>query len=196
MEGIHIPSNEDGRQVFQFFLGKYDAPAFVRRARDVEGSWRTLLEECRRLREPLLDLVRLRLGTLHALLGGNWQLLSAMVESSRDLDILHRLHDELHPQLRIPVSPTSQANVQRSALRELVESIERFNRLWPRTLQSYNYEPINKIRDGYNRYYLLEKECAVGAARLSRQEFRRLAMVAPEMVLAELPLLPVPKVKA
>lgn len=73
--------------------------------------------------------------------------------------------------------------------------MERFNRLWRRAPAEMNFDSINKIREGYNRYYLLEKECAVGAACLSRQEFRRLELVTPEMMLREFPTLPIPFAK-
>src|SRR5690606_6637096 len=113
MEETPIPVYDDGRDIFQLFLGQCDAPAFARRGRDVEGSWRTLLEECRRLRDPLLDLVRLRLGTLHALLDGNWSAMRPLVREDVDLQTIAQLHEEHQPQLRIPVASTSAAKVIR-----------------------------------------------------------------------------------
>jgi hypothetical protein len=48
------------------------------------------------------------------------------------------------------------------------------------------------MRDGYNRYYLLEKECALRSARVAREGFVRLAPLTLDDIRKMLPLLPVP----
>ena len=37
-------------------------------------------------------------------------------------------------------------------------------------LRDVNLSRVNALRDGYNRYYVLEKECAVHSPQLARQE--------------------------
>jgi hypothetical protein len=75
----------------------------------------------------------------------------------------------------------------------LAASVERFNRRWCAYIAELDLSAINGLRDGYNRYYLLEKECAVGSVRLLPQTFRRLAPVTSEEILDQLPPQPVPR---
>jgi hypothetical protein len=53
---------------------------------------------------------------------------------------------------------------------------------------------VNDLRDGYNRYYVLEKECAVRSFRLARQGFCPLEPLTVEDITALFPLLHVPDV--
>ena len=56
--------------------------------------------------------------------------------------------------------------------------------------------PVNEVREGYNRYYLLEKECALRSPLLARQGFVRLNPLTVDDLAALLPPLPVPQLKA
>ncbi|HVS34068.1 MAG TPA: hypothetical protein VMS17_00705, partial [Gemmataceae bacterium] len=49
---------------------------------------------------------------------------------------------------------------------------------------------VNDLRDGYNRYYLLEKECALRSPRLARQGYRPLAPLTVQELEALMPPLP------
>jgi hypothetical protein len=60
-------------------------------------------------------------------------------------------------------------------------------------LHTVNVTPVNELRAAYNRYYLLEKECALRSVRLARQGFRRLEPLTVEELALLLPLLPVPE---
>ena len=53
---------------------------------------------------------------------------------------------------------------------------------------------VNELREGYNRFYVLEKEIALRSAHLARQGFRPLAPATTVELAAVLPLLPVPLV--
>ena len=46
---------------------------------------------------------------------------------------------------------------------------------------------VNQLRDGYNRYYVLEKECAVRSPKVARQGFRPLPPLTTADLAAELP---------
>jgi hypothetical protein len=81
-------------------------------------------------------------------------------------------------------------------VRELAESLERFNRRWLEFLRGVDVGPVNELRDGYNRYYLLEKECALRSPRLARQGFTRLEPLTVAELTALLPPLPVPQLRA
>jgi len=45
---VPIPSRDDDRQGFNEALAHYDGPAYVRRARRVQGAYDQILDECRR----------------------------------------------------------------------------------------------------------------------------------------------------
>ena len=74
----------------------------------------------------------------------------------------------------MPVEPTTSLRQLRRALEEVTESVQRFNRRWQAFLQTVNVTPVNEQREGYNRYYVLEKECALRSPKLARPGFRRL----------------------
>jgi hypothetical protein len=52
---------------------------------------------------------------------------------------------------------------------------------------------INNLIEQYNRYYVVEKECSLGSARIGAQHFQPRQAIGREMLLAEFPTLPVPE---
>jgi hypothetical protein len=169
----------------------FDAPAFVRRAMQVEAGWEALLTVCRRERERLLEMPRMRLARFQSLCK------SRAAGSGRtchpdDLAYLEELHHEWQPRLRSTVKPArSEADVNR-ALAELSRSFLRFNLRWLAFVRELDLHPVNQLREGYNRYYLLEKECALRSARLAREGFVPLTPLRIEDLLDRFPLLRVP----
>jgi hypothetical protein len=189
MNDIPIPGREDDRHFFQQFQAHYDAPAYVRRARQVQGAYDQLIERCRHQRESWLKMIRTRLGRLKAL-AGDWAALHPWLVNQDEIDLLHELHLTLAPRLRVRVEPPSSRRALRRALEELRESIGYFNRRWQGFLGTVDLAKVNELRDGYNRYYLLEKECAVRSTRLARQGFRRLEPVTLDELAGLFPPLP------
>jgi hypothetical protein len=177
------------------FEAQYGAPAYVRRARQVEDAWEQVLHRCRRQRDEWLLMVRIRLGLLRGLTG-TWDALLPLLADADQVAALRELEAEVQPRLRVPVEPTSSARALRRALRELNDSLERFNRRWTEYLPKVELTQVNELRDGYNRYYLLEKECAVRSIRVARQGFRRLEHATTADLAAALPPLPVPRLRA
>lgn len=194
MDDVPIIGRGDEHHLLKTFEAQYDAPAYVRRARAMEDAWEQLLHRCRRRRDEWLFMVRVRLGLLRGLAGG-WEALLPLLADEDEVAVLCRLEEELRPRLRSPVEVTSSAQVLRRALRELNESLERFNGRWREFLPEVDLTRVNELREGYNRYYLLEKECAVRSARVARQGFRKLAPATTADVEAALPPLPVPRLK-
>ncbi len=82
------------------------------------------------------------------------------------------------------------------ALRELNESLESFNRRWRAFLEGVNLAHVNELREGYNRYYVLEKECALRSPFLARQGFVRMPPATVADIAALLPPLPIPRLSA
>jgi hypothetical protein len=194
VDEIPILSREDGSHTVKQFMAQYDAPAYVRRGRRVDAEWEFLLARCRRQRDEWLELVRVRLAMLHAL-AGDWGRLVPLLAEAEHAEALRRLHAELRPELRLPVAATESLRALRRAVAELAESAERFNRRWGEYLATVDLGPVNAARDGYNRWYVLEKECALRSARLARQGFRPLSPLTLEAVVAALPPLPVPQLR-
>jgi hypothetical protein len=193
VDDVPILGGGDDR-LFKTFEAQYDAPAYVRRARQVEDAWEGILHRCRRQRDEWLGMVRTRLGLLRGL-AGDWAALRPWLTDDEQVAVLQHLEALLQPRLRVPVQRTSSGWALRRALRELNESLERFNRRWQAFLPGVDLTQVNELRDGYNRYYLLEKECAVRSVRVARQGFRRLEPLTTEAVAAALPALPVPRLK-
>jgi hypothetical protein len=77
--------------------------------------------------------------------------------------------------------------------RDLIAAVSRFNQRWRQFLDDLKLEAVNRVIDDYNRYYLLEKECVLGSARLAARFFTPVPRLSPEQLLREHPLLPVPE---
>jgi hypothetical protein len=191
MDDLTVLGPDDERQQREL-LGAIGAPAYIRRARRVQEAYDELLARGRRQRDEWLSVVRIHLGQLHAMAGG-WDSLRPLVREDADLEGLRRLHAELRPKLRAPVAPTTAARALRRALRLVADGLERFNRRWRRYVGQADLDAVNELREGYNRYYVFEKECAVRSATVARQGFLRLPPLTVADLLAELPLLPVPR---
>jgi hypothetical protein len=188
------PTDGDENRTANQLVAHYDAPAFVRRAQRVQGLFEQILASCRKQRDEWLEMVRIRLGLLHAL-AGDWAALSPLLADDGQLEALRELHTALAPQLRSVVEPTTSARALRQALAELNESIERFNHRWHVFLAQVDLTALNAGREGYNRYYLLEKECALRSPNLARQGFRRLEPFSHAELAALLPPLSVPRLR-
>jgi hypothetical protein len=174
------------------FLAQYGEPAYARRARLVQEALDALVRRCRRQRDDWLQMVRINLGMLRAL-AGEWSALRPLLAGDDQVSVLEQLHADLQPRLRVPVEKTSSVRKLRAALCELKASIERFNRRWAEFLPAVDLTRVNELRDGYNRYYLLEKECALRSPHVARLGFRKLEPLTTAELAALVPLLPVPR---
>jgi hypothetical protein len=178
----------------QQLLSQYGGPAYVRRGRRVQETFDQLRARCQAQRAEWLEMVRIRLATLYALTG-DWTALDSLLPDVEQRDALRRLHMELQPQLRAAVEPTTSARQLRQALDELVESLERFNERWQRYVYQVDLAPVNEVREDYNRYYLLEKECAMRNGNLARRGFTRMTPLTHAELAALFPSLPVPRLR-
>jgi hypothetical protein len=191
MESVPFSGDSEGHES-KYVMGQYGAPAYIRRARGVEEALEYLLLKCRGQREAWLGMVKLYLGRLLAL-AGEWPALRPLVADDEQLAVLETLRQELRPRLRLPPERTTSARVLRYALRELVSSLERFNRRWQAYLEKLDFAAVNEVRDGYNRYYVLEKSCALRNDVLATLGFVPLAPMTLAELTSHLPPLPVPR---
>ena len=83
----------------------------------------------------------------------------------------------------------------RTVARDLKASVDRFNDRWRQFLESLNLGPTNAVIDQYNTYYVLEKECVVGSARLAARNFSPVPLLSPSSLLSDYPFLPVPSLR-
>jgi hypothetical protein len=193
MDDVPIIGTEAGADPVKQFIAQYGAPAYLRRAQQTEQAFNQVVERCRQKREEWLPMVRIHLGLLVAL-AGEWDKLRELLANDQ-IELLRRLHEDLAPRLRVTVEPTSSVRALRRVLRELTESLENFNRRWAAFLPEVDLTSVNELRERYNRYYVLEKECAVRSAAVARQGFRPLPPATVEDIAAVLPPLPVPQTR-
>jgi hypothetical protein len=187
---VFIPGHHDEGRVFKQMLGRFDAPAYVRRARRVDEALESLLERCRRHREQALKPVRQRLGLLEELAGG-WNALAPLLRDPEHTNALRDLQEALAARSQTSIRPTRSLRTLYRALVELNDSIESFNRKGTRFLEHLDLGPVNEARAGYNRYYVLEKECAVRSVQVARQGFRPLPPLTLQELQERFPCLPV-----
>jgi hypothetical protein len=192
VDDILLLGRQDDRRFFNQVASYYGAPAYIRRANRVEAAFKELLDRCERQRAEWLALTRIRLGTLR-MLAGDWSALRPLLRDGAQIEVLRQLDQALDPKPRLLEGATRSRGKLRRALRELIVDLEQFNRRMRAFLAGVDLAPVNKLRADYNRYYVLEKECAVRSARLARQGFVPLASLTVADLEAALPVLPVPQ---
>jgi hypothetical protein len=175
-------ASDDDRNLLMQFVAQYEAPAYVRRARSVELAYESIVERCRQQRREWLAGVRLHLKWLET---GTGDRLPNATKAA-----LAALRTECELEEKAAAAPNRRQRP--SLLRHLRASVARFNRRWSAFLDQFDLSEINAVRDGYNRHYLLEKECAVGSVRLAATTFRPLEPMATAELRALFPLLPMP----
>jgi hypothetical protein len=188
-----MSTDAEDRRIFQQIISGFDAPAYIRRARRVEEAWNDLLERCRHKRAHLLEMPCLRLARFFKLTA-SWSPIPADICLPKDVSYLDKLHREWTPQLRSIVRPARTAAEIIQALADLVRSFERFNRRWLEFVNEIDLAHVNELRDGYNRFYVLEKECALFSSRIARDGFVPLPLAELKDVLEAFPLLKVPHI--
>jgi hypothetical protein len=170
-------------------LGLFDVPSFARRGQDVEYGLARLRARCARERAAMLDMVRLRLRQWSAAATGPE---SAAAVFAGPIDPLWPLTGAEGPRwARFAASPRR----LRAIGRDLIASVERFNRRWGAFLDGLDPDPLNRQIADYNRYYVLEKECSLGSAALASRHFTPRSFVTRDDLRAEFPPLPVPGLK-
>ncbi len=168
-------------------MGLFDAPSFAQRGQELEDTLRRMAERCRRARGERLDMVhvRLRQWARSATGPGDWaRVFSTSIES------LWPLSEAEPPQWA--ESPTS-LRKQFGIARDLIGAVRRFNDRWVQFLDGMKLQAANAVIDQYNRYYVLEKECVMGSARLAARFFTPVPLLTREQLLRDHPLLPVPE---
>ena len=168
-------------------LGLFDVPAYARRGQDLDHAIARLHARCDRERSALLEMVHLRLRQWAAAATGpdDWR----GVFAAPVAPLWPATGAEPPTWAARPETPRR----RRAIARDLVSSLQRFNRRWSAAFDALDLDPLNRLVDGYNRYYLLEKECAFGSARLARHRFTPREPLSRDEIWAQHPELPVPE---
>ena len=135
----------------------------------------------------MLDMVRVRLRQWAGAASGFEDWVSVF---RAPIDSLWSLCDAEPPAW---VSQPATLRRRRAIASDLITSVGRFNRRWSEFLDDLNLDHANRLIDQYNRYYILEKECSMGSARLAARHFVPRARLTRESLLSDYPLLPVPE---
>jgi hypothetical protein len=179
--------NADIETEVKEMMGLFDLPAFARRGQDLEITLKRLHERCRNARGQLLDMVQLRLRQWSRAVTGPDAWSCAFTHS---IEPLWPLAGAEQPRWAEVPAPRSR---RLSIAGDLNAAVLRFNRRWRQFLERLNLEPTNALIDQYNRYYLLEKECVMGSARLAARHFQPVTELTPMTLLNDHPTLPVPE---
>jgi len=170
-----------------------ELPAYVRRARGVEEAIERFHEALAREREERLEITALKVRRLVDL--GD----EALAEHGGDLDrdalaalVAELAEIEAYRRVRARPARTRPADVAR-AIREVRRSVVRFNEAWEAHLAGEEpYALVNERIDGYNRWYALERQCALRYVPVNRVSFAPIEPVTPERARARHPGLPCP----
>ncbi len=165
-----------------------DVPAFVRRGTDVESALVALRERCLRNRLGLLETVHMRLRQWARLAVGPGDWRDAFATSPAPL------WDAAAAPPPSWARSSGARRTRRAAARDLKASVERFNARWADFLDRLDLRLVNDAIDGYNEYYVIEKECVMGSARLAASGFAPVPRVEAATLAVAFPPLPVPDV--
>ena len=171
-------------------MGLFDTPAFARRGHDLEITLRRLHDRCRKTRVELLDMVQLRLRQWSRAVTGPDAWSNVFTMSIEPVWPLAEAEPPRWAKAPLPIRR------QRMIASDLIAAVIRFNRRWPRFLDQLNLEPANTVIDHYNRYYVLEKECVMGSARLAARHFQPVPLLSTSSLLHDHPPLPVPELRS
>jgi hypothetical protein len=180
------PLSGDIETEIKEMMGLFDAPAFARRGLEVDEMLRRVDARCRQARIERLEMVHVRLRQWTRVATGpeDWPtVFTASIEP------LWPLSEAEPPQWAASPAPRHR---RLAVARDLIGSVERFNRRWTEFVESINLGPANGVIDHYNRYYILEKECVMGSSRLAARFFTPIPLLTSERLLRDHPLLPVP----
>jgi hypothetical protein len=161
-----MPESESSREEFLNLLAEMgEEPAFVQRARAPQAALESLHAACVVRRAELLEWPRRHFATLRRRVGGDWKRLGRYLRDPDSYSVFAELERQL---------PDVESDVlvflvtERGALRQFVESVDRFNRAWLYYVEHAGLEDVNRLRDEYNRFYPVEKACAFGSESINR----------------------------
>lgn len=183
------PNDHNELQIFQRMIMSFDSPAYMRRAREVEAAWNAVQQACMRRRQELLKLPRLRLMQLYSTNGNT--LVSVEGLCATQLSELQQLYEDWMQQEQKTISVSSALPSLPDCIDLTAASFERFNQRWSRYISGLSLVELNRLRQGYNDFYVLEKECAVRSSLVARIGFEPMRPATTADLFKLFPLLPI-----
>jgi hypothetical protein len=166
-----------------------EEPAFLARARAPQEALEGLLRACEAKRVELLRWPRFHLAALARRVADEWVRLDPLLASREAASQLQTLRACLAAS---ESGAPDWLTTDRAALRQLVESVERYNRKWQAYVDGLDLEPVNQPRRDFNQYYVLEKACAFGSEGVA-EGFEPLPMIDRADLYRRYPLLTAPR---
>jgi hypothetical protein len=178
--------NETTDPELRRLLGTFDTPAFARRGSDLERCLATFNQRVQAARIDLLPMVGLRLRQWLAVASGPLDFADCFAAR---LDPLYAAAGSpMHPWASAPGS----LRARRCVAADLEASVRRFNLRWRNHVAKLDLDPLNRMIELYNSYYVLEKECVLGTHRLAARFFQPRDPLSSQRLLALWPPLPLP----
>lgn len=152
-------------------LGLGDPPAFLRRGQSVADAENRVRRKCETAREEMLFAVKLRLRAWNRLVGDREFIRRSM--SAEAVSAIARLNESVFgaDESTVSIEPTGWPVFAGRRWNAIVAAVEDFNRNWRRFIDAFQLDDLHRAIDGYNRYYVLEKECAVRSIHTARRGF-------------------------
>lgn len=168
-------------------MGMFDVPSFARRGHAMEFTLARFHDRCRATRAEMLDMVRMRLKQWTQASNGPDDWREFFTAPISELWTLSQADAPTWSDFCRPIRH------RHRLAKDLIASIVRFNTRWSRHLNELDLAPINAMIHQYNQFYILEKECVMGSARLAARFFRPEPLLSAESLLQIHPILPVPE---
>jgi hypothetical protein len=181
-----VPSDE------RLLLGLGDPPAYLRRGMSVEDAETRVVKTCEAARDEMLYPVKLRLRFWNRLLRDRPRVRKATTSDAMEYaaDLGRRVFGL--KESTISIAPAGWSMFAGRQWRALGAAVEEFNANWRRYLETLPLDDLHRTIDGYNRYYVLEKECAVRSIRTAIRGFIPKEKPTWADFLARFPPLPTP----
>ncbi len=182
-----------GDPIAQLVLGQFDAPAFIRRAKSVEMDTETLFYKCKKHRDSWLHQPQRAFHNIKSRVGGtppDWQRLATWTKQPEQIAYLRKLDPYMEPTLRFPPKPSRWFWGISQEIETLRRQIKGFNQAWLEWVGGIDLAEINTARDGYNKWYLLEKECSILSRAVASQGFEPIPLLKAGDILTWFPLIP------
>lgn len=168
----------------------FGPPAYVKRGLAVEEAWQVLGNKIRACRQAWSEpLGRLCSQLRHQ--SGDLAKFRPWLAGEEDLTRLLELDRNLAFTLKYPPAPVLWLWTLQGNLRRLRHLTVDFNQAWSSYLDTVDLGPVNRAREQYNRWYLLEKECAMRSTRLAVGSYRPFPLATREDLVRAFPPLPV-----
>lgn len=184
-------SDYEELRAYQEMLMCFDTPAYIQRSQSVEAEWNAVLSRCKKQRNTWLEIPLMRLAKLERLTDSDWTRFDVFAQP--EAKALSELVDLWKPKLRSSINPATNRKDATRAADALIDAFNRFNQRWLAFIEDFDLNKLNQLRQDYNDYYVLEKECVVLSPKVAQWGFEPLPPATLDDLLKLFPLLHVPR---